>query len=84
MNTCQTCSHWTPLASDAVKRWAIHHNDKVIEAIFRECNHPLLSVRRLNQEARNHPAAALGVVNESTAPIVTGPDFGCVHWKAAT
>lgn len=79
MNTCQTCRFWTPLASDAIKQFAIRHNDNTIAAIFRDCTHPLMSVRSRNQEALGSPSAALGMQNELTAPIITGPQFGCIH-----
>lgn len=83
MNTCKTCEWWDDdeFANDIVELAKRENNAKCKQ--FRLCLNPSIGVRRLNRENIENPASALSLGVESIGKLVTGPDFGCIHYTHA-
>ena len=64
--TCKTCKWWGP-----------NRNDKAIEAVIGACFCPRLMATSM--QVCDEPMSAGA---DEGGHILTGQDFGCVHWEA--
>ena len=71
LETCKNCAWWWPNRS--IKNKSQSLDPRFSDEIHWDCEHDLLG---LNIGADCYPGGA-----SSYESIMTGPDFGCIHWQ---
>jgi len=70
MNTCKNCQHWTQPKTTA--------GDYIRPLGWRECWAP--SISQGYSQCRDMPSSGAMVECDEGWGMMTGPDFGCVHF----